>query len=385
MTDPFKDIRPYYDHEVSAVLARLVQDKECLSMLRRIAFPKLQQHLPALAQFIVKQTLKAQTRKINSVADFQNGVITKYLEKFIDSGINELSISGVDKLDANKAYLFFSNHRDIALDPALLNYTLNQKGHDTFRIGIGDNLLSKPFISDIMRLNKSYIVKRNISRPRELLKNLKQLSQYIHFSICEEDHSVWLAQREGRAKDGIDLTEPAVLKMLAMSGAKQDGVAKALNQLNMVPVTISYEYDPCDVLKAKELTLLEKNGEYQKAEDEDEQSISLGIRGFKGDVHISIGQPLRFVSDDVAQIAKTIDEKIVRAYVLHPSNFIAYHMLYNEVPDLACGADQQEFKLKDYQSALNFFSDRIKSCPKEYQQKFLQGYANAVEHKLKYQ
>src|SRR5690606_21760891 len=190
-----------------------------------------------------------------------------------------LTNSGLDKLSHDKSYLFISNHRDIAMDPAFVNYMLYHAGFDTLFIAIGDNLLKRPFVNDLMRLNRSFIVKRSL-KGRELLKSSKQLSEYIHHCIAE-NRNVWIAQREGRAKDGVDRTETALLKMLGMA-RRPEGLAEALKPLHIVPVSISYEFDPCDALKGNELYQKTELGSYQKDDQSDINSIVTGMIGYKG-------------------------------------------------------------------------------------------------------
>src|SRR5690606_18925680 len=220
-------------------------------------------------------------------------------------------------------------HRDIAMDPALVNYMLYHQGFDTLQIAIGDNLLKRPFLSDLMRLNKSFIVKRSL-HGREKLKASKQLSAYLHHCI-DHGENVWIAQREGRAKDGNDRTESAIIKMLHMAdreGEKPRNLADSVRSLNIVPVSISYELDPCDEAKARELHALDTIGSYHKDEDTDVRSILNGMIGEKGDVHVSFGSVLEAREDDTAEsVARRIDEQVIGNYRLHLVNYLALDML----------------------------------------------------------
>ena len=193
-------------------------------------------------------------------------VIAIYMDKMILDTTTKLTHSGLENLAEDRGYLFISNHRDITMDPAFVNYILYHAGYETLQIAIGDNLLKNPFVTDLMRLNKSFIVKRSL-KGRELLKSLNLLSQYIHHCINNE-HNVWIAQREGRAKDGIDKTDPTLLKMLAM-GNRELSLGNSLKELRIVPVAISYEYDACDELKAEELYTLEQTGSFMKTDRSD--------------------------------------------------------------------------------------------------------------------
>jgi hypothetical protein len=275
-----------------------------------------------------------------------------------------------------------SNHRDIALDPAFVNCALYHNGHSTVRIAIGDNLLTKDYVSDLMRLNKSFIVKRSAKGPRQIFAAYMKLSGYIRYSIEQEQHPVWIAQREGRAKDGVDRTEPAILKMLAMSQDKEETQADALARLNIVPVAISYEYDPCDIAKARELYHRQVDGGYEKGEQEDIESIAAGIAGQKGAVHLSFGEVLGKSSLAEAEAAAAaVDRQVVDNYVLFPSNYFAYEMLHGKVATGCYGPDGKDFNSKALAGKRKEFEQRLSSCPEAYRDFFLASYANAVVSK----
>src|SRR5690606_22800550 len=286
--DQFQDIRPYHDDEVRPVLDGLIANPDFIAALGRFSFPRLYRSAPGMVQMLVKQRLKWQMRNVKDVASMQR-VIAIYMDQMIETTTSKLTHSGLDDLPRDKTYLFVSNHRDIAMDPGFVNYMLYHAGFDTVYIAIGDNLLKRPFVTDLMRLNKSFIVRRGL-KGRELLKSSKLLSEYIHHCI-ESRHNVWIAQREGRAKDGVDRTDTALLKMLAMA-KKSEGFQQALNSLHIVPVAISYEFDPCDALKADELYQKETTGTFQKTEQSDIHSIVTGLVGFKGHVHVAFGKEI---------------------------------------------------------------------------------------------
>ena len=317
--DKFADIRPYQDSEVQNTLRRLLDNQDLLQTLSRYRYPRLSRLLPGILNRLVRFYLSQKVKKIGSVLDFQL-VVAGYMEQMIKRTTSKVTWSGTDKLDPNGSYLFISNHRDIAMDPAFVNWSLHHNQMDTVRIAIGSNLLQKPYISDIMRLNKSFIVKRGL-KGKAMLAALKQLSEYIHHSLSE-GQSIWIAQREGRAKDGNDVTDPAILKMFHMAKRKQE-FSSVMREMKIVPVTISYEYDPCDALKSEELAALARDGHYQKAEFEDIASIIKGIVGDKGAVHIAFGDPIDGDFEDAEQYAKAIDVQIHRNYKLHASNLIA--------------------------------------------------------------
>jgi 1-acyl-sn-glycerol-3-phosphate acyltransferase len=225
---------------------------------------------------------------------------------------------GFEKLDPKKGYLFISNHRDISLDPAFIDMACYFNNLDTVKIAIGDNLLRMKVATDLMRLNKSFIVKRSV-QGRDKLKALAHLSEYIGRSI-EENHNVWIAQREGRAKDGNDKTEEAILKMFYMYGKKKKLSFKDyVKTLNIVPVSITYEFDPGDQAKAKEIFETEKNGTYVKSQFEDIDSIVGGINGYKGRVNITAGEPLSGDFETPEELAQTIDNFIYLNYAMFPS------------------------------------------------------------------
>lgn len=363
-TSPFDDIRPYRDEEVPTVLARVLADKEFLDALVRFRFPSFPTVLLKALRPIVHWQLKKQTNTVHDVKSFQ-AVIEKYMQHMITSTSAGLTVSGLENLDAQRAYLFISNHRDIAMDPAFTNWALWHNGMDTVRIAIGDNLLTKPFASDLMRLNKSFLVKRGETAPKKIYVALKQLSAYIHHSIVNEKSSVWIAQREGRAKDGLDRTEEAIIKMFAISKPKEQAFADFVRELNIVPVSISYEWDPCDVAKARELYEKATRGSYQKDTHEDVQSIAAGIAGDKGRVHVSFGEVLRADFDTPEAVAAEIDRQVIGNYKLFPSNYLAAKALGDDTPL------QNELFAQA-------FDQRFASCPEQYRPYWLTMYANPV-------
>jgi glycerol-3-phosphate O-acyltransferase len=300
----------------------------------------------------------------------------------IDKTTTGFTVSGLDQLDPKKPCLFMSNHRDIALDPAFVNYALYHNGHDTVRIAIGDNLLTKPYVSDLMRLNKSFIVKRSEKAPRQMLANYKLLSAYIRHSIEEEGTSIWIAQREGRAKNGVDKTEPAIIKMLTMSLKKQtESFSDYVNNLQIVPVSISYELDPCDGAKAQELYERDSQGSYTKQPHEDVKSIAKGISGNKGDVHVSFGMPLSGEFADADAVAKVVDQQVVSNYVLHPTNFFAYKMLHGDYPPGVHSHDRQPFNSDSLRLREQQFRQRVEALPAAHRDYVLGIYANTISSK----
>ncbi|MFT5161637.1 MAG: hypothetical protein ACI9FJ_000202 [Alteromonadaceae bacterium] len=363
----FSDIRPYRDDEVTGVIQNLINDKEFQSSIAVYAMPRLSKFLPRLSRWLIKLSLARRTQRLSSVHDIQLES-AKYMYKLIKRSTDGFSHTGLDKLDMSKPTLFISNHRDIALDPALINVALHESGHSTVEIAIGDNLLSKPWISDVMRLNKSFIVKRSEKTKRAMLTASKKLSAYVQHTLYDNQQHIWIAQREGRAKDGLDKTNSALISMLMLNKDKQQSVSDYLKQLNLVPVSIAYEFDPCDIDKAKELAQIEATGSYQKAENEDIRSITQGILGHKGQVHVAFGQPLNGEFADSKAIAAAIDQQIIANYRLYDSNLSA-HAILNGQPE------QQNSQIM---AQLN---QRMKSLDALQQRWLLTMYANPVVSK----
>lgn len=320
--DPFAEIRPYHDDEVPAAIERLINDEELLAAIAHFRFPRLYRWGYWLLRPLIRQALHKRWAKVSTVRDVQNEV-AHFMTQMIASTTAGVTYSGLEQLESGKGYLFISNHRDIAMDPAFVNWGLYKCGLETVRIAIGDNLLRKPCATELMRLNKSFIVKRSAKGPREMLKAFSELSAYIGHSL-QEGHSIWIAQKEGRAKDGDDRTDPAILKMFHMAGKQQKiAFADHMRQLNIVPVAISYELDPGDQAKARELVERAQSGSYEKGEFEDIDSIVAGIVGQKGRVHVSLGQPLQEAFDTPEALAARIDQEIHTLYRLFPNNLVA--------------------------------------------------------------
>lgn len=372
--DKYKEIRPYFDHEIRPVLDRLITNPEFLSSIASFYAPRLSRLLPAAMRMIARRKLRQQVASVHDVATMQD-VIADYMYKMIEDTTTGLTHSGLENLDSERSYLFVSNHRDITMDPAFVNYMLYHAGNRTVQIATGDNLLKKPFVSDLMRLNKSFIVKRSL-KGRELLQGLSLLSEYM-FHCIEQNSHVWIAQREGRAKDGVDRTEAALLKMLGMYQRKQP-LSESLKKLHIVPVSISYEYDACDVLKAQELYQIETTGSFTKTERSDIDSIVAGMIGFKGAVHVAFGSEMQYASDDPDVIAASIDEQILRNYRLRDSNFIAFEMLreQGQLPPAAVQLeiDQPEISAKSRE----FFEKRLQGVDRQLHRHYLLSYANPV-------
>jgi len=359
------------------VLARLLNDSEFVGAIASLRLGRLASVAPWLVRPIVRWVLSREVRDVSDV-DAMQQIIKAYMDRMIHKSTGGFSVSGLEQLDPGVSYLYMSNHRDIAMDPAFTNYALHQNGRDTVRIAIGDNLLTKPWTSDLMRLNKSFIVNRSVSGPRELLAASRKLANYIQHSLQQEQAPVWIAQREGRAKNGLDRTEPAVIKMLGLSrDKKHQEFGEHIQSLRIVPVAISYELDPCDALKARELSQLERSGTYEKGEQEDIASIGQGIAGKKGRVHVTFGTPLGAELATPEAVAAEVDRQIVAGYCLHPTNVQAYRMLHGpqaELPD--------DLYLEDGDCSETEFAARIAALPEAQRPHALAIYANAVVSKL---
>ena len=326
----YNEIRPYKDSEVSHAIKRLSTHPWLITGIKKIKFknsPKFLNHLITLG---IKIYVKIKLYPIKTINDFQikiaaNSVLAPILKKTSDS----LTWSGLEKLDPKKPYLFISNHRDIVLDPAVVNYILAVNNFSIGQIAFGDNLLINDFVSDLIRLNKAFIVKRNLT-PKSQLKASILLSEYIHTVLFEEKSSIWIAQREGRAKDGNDRTNPALIKMLNLHFRRKKQPFHTLTETyNIVPVSISYEFDPCDVLKAKELYIKQNGEKYQKEKDEDLISMTTGITGRKGRIHVSFSEPIKDNFDSENLLVKSIDESIHLNYKLWPTNYLGYDLANN--------------------------------------------------------
>lgn len=370
--DPFENIRPYHDDEVAEVLTRLSHNAELLDAITRYRLPRLARFAPPVARFVARLGIQREMRGVDSINDFQQR-IASYMVHMINSSTDAFEVEGLDKLDPERAYLFIGNHRDIALDPAFVNYALYQAGRDTVRIAIGDNLLQKPYVTDLMRLNKSFIVPRSAKGKRAMLAAYQALSGYIRHSITQDNHSVWLAQREGRAKDGIDQADPAIIKMLTMAHRQHNKNASfgdAIAELRMVPVSISYEYDPCDLQKARELHAVHTEGRYEKVEFEDIRSIVMGITGAKGRIKLTFGTPLSAALESPDQAVAEIDRQVLGGYRIFPSHQLALEAsgLAPDLLDLSEVSDDERKR----------FRDRLDAVPPHLRDWWLAQYANPL-------
>ncbi|TVP87989.1 MAG: glycerol acyltransferase [Pseudomonadaceae bacterium] len=370
----FEAIRPYRDDEVADVIARLVRDSELLQLLAAQRFPRLARWSPAAAAKLVSLGLRREAKQIHSVDELQHR-LEPYLDQLIERSTLKVTYSGLEHLDKGQPHLFLANHRDIAMDPAFVNYALYHAGHPTPRIAIGDNLLQRPFVADLMRLNKCFIVHRSLTGRREKLLAYQTLSAYINYSIGE-GHSIWIAQAEGRAKDGKDQTDSAIIKMLCMS-RKDEPFDEVIHSLSVVPVSIAYEWDPCDQMKAHELAEKGLKGSYTKAPGEDDRSIAMGLAGYKGRVHVAFGEPLGKGIADAKQAAREVDRQILSSYRLYPSNYLAFERVLT-TPGVAVTDWREQFDSDELALEEARFEERLAACPEIERPYWLLQYANPV-------
>jgi len=362
----FEEIRPYSDDEVPAVLRRLGHDPSLLRDLSRIAAPFLNRWAPPLARAAVGRKLRRAFGRIETVDSFQSALAVVF-QRMIDDTTDGFTVSGMERLEPDLSHLFISNHRDITLDSGFMNLALFRAGHPTTRMAIGDNLLRTGYAADVMRLNKGFVVHRGKRGAKMAFASMSLTSRYIRHSL-ETGHSVWIAQREGRAKDGRDLTDPALIKMLSLAYRKDvPDIAEMVDRLSIVPVAVSYELDPCDELKARELAAVAAEGVYQKEPGEDLRSIITGVTGNKGRVHLSVGEA--FVGDfiDAESVAAEVDRQIAFGYRLFPTHFMAARLagLKCEVPN-------------DDGRRLHEFEARLASTPKTLRDQIIAQYMNPV-------
>ena len=383
----FDDIRPFNDSEVPAALARLIADSEMMNLLLSRQFPVLTKIFPGvfnlLARPLLRRSLRKLTKGVSTISDFQHHMTTR-LVGVLENSTDSYQFRGLDCLDPERAYLFMSNHRDIALDPAIICLGLTSAGRNTVRIAIGDNLLSKPFASDLMRVNRSFIVKRSVSGRREKLEALKNLSRYIRHSLSQEAVSIWIAQAEGRAKDGKDKTETALLKMLALSRDSEQSFAESTGELNVIPVSISYEYDPCDSDKACELYAQQNGMTYTKDPFEDLDSIQKGFVGYKGRIQVTFGDPVADKYEDADGLAAEVNRQIALNYQLFPTNIIAWTMQVAERQLDVLESLKSLWPKEDWLHAEQRFRDHISALPNEHRAIAVAAYAAPVDNQLHY-
>jgi hypothetical protein len=326
VSNEFDEIRPYYDEEVPEYMNKLLADPVFARVLKNffVDDAKIQEIREAMLQ----------TRNVES---FQLRFMMPFLENILNSSTRGLTVGGLENLKKDESYLYISNHRDIVLDSALLNVQMYKYGYNSTEIAMGSNLLVYQWIEDLSRVNRSFIVKRNVP-VRETLDASKLLSAYIRQTITHNGNSIWIAQREGRSKDGLDQTSPALLKMLNMSNKKE--FVQGFQELRIVPMTIAYEIEPCGNEKVAELLKRQSDPDFHKSEKDDLLSMISGLKNQKGRIQIQFGTPIGRselkelsqegnINDRLKRLADYIDRQIYTNYRLFPNNYIAYDLYYN--------------------------------------------------------
>jgi len=371
----FDAIRPFYETEVNEALQSVISHP-MMKALMNFTFPNVEDAV-----------WKSQLIKTHSIRDFQCNFIYQTVQKILENSSDGLTTSGFEHLEKNNSYLFISNHRDILLDTTLLNASLFQNGHLMTASAIGDNLVKKSFIKTLARLNRNFLVLRGLS-PREMLQSSKLLSEYMRQLLLHENRSVWIAQREGRTKDGNDETNPGVLKMIGMASDETD-VMQYFKKIKIVPVSISYEYDPTDALKMPQILAEANNEVYVKSKNEDFNTIMSGVMGQKKHIHLHIGKVLNTEIDrivlendntnkQIQALAQEIDDAILTNCKLWPTNFIAYDIVNksNTYSHLYTEIEKSIFERR--------LEMRIGTDNPVALDGFLAMYANPVVNKLKY-
>ncbi len=367
----FENIRSCNDEEINPILRKITSEPIFHNVLNYF-FPDKP-----------NEEIISEINSFTSASEYQKKFIIKVIRAVIKQSSDGLTYSGFENIDTNKAYLFIANHRDITLDSAILQLLLFEHNHKIPEISFGSNLLMSELIINAFKVNRTFMVIRD-GNIREMLKNSKQLSAYIRHSITQKNTSVWIAQRNGRAKDGNDKTEPGLLKMINMSGTKS--FPENFTELNVVPVTISYEYEPCDFMKAKEL-YASQYATYNKTQDEDLYSVITGVTQQKGRIHLSLGEPIYDVLHEIedttnnnkfAKLREIIDRQISGNYKLWKTNYIAFDLLNNENKYTDFYSSEEKEAFKEYMSKQQ--SD-IKKDKKTIEEMFLNIYAKPVVNK----
>ncbi|MBL4624145.1 MAG: 1-acyl-sn-glycerol-3-phosphate acyltransferase [Flavobacteriales bacterium] len=372
MNFDFDIIKPYSDEEVHPAMARIAESPEFYKVMNWL-FPELSE-----------AEVKSKVASIYSTYEFQKQFMHVGIRKIVERTSDGLSSSGFDRIDSNRAYLYIANHRDIFLDSGLLQILLFERKIATTQITFGSNLMEGLMV-DVGKVNKMFTVFRGGNR-REMYENSLRLSAYIRHVVTELKDSIWIAQRAGRTKDGYDLTQTGVLKMFAQSGSKD--FVDCFNELKLAPISVSYEYEPCDYFKAQELHLKQLNGKYQKQEDEDLISIIKGVTDYKGRIHLAVTKPveenaLRIIdqnnttnNDKIKALCKLIDQRIYANYKLWPTNYIAVDILSSS------SENANEYTVEEREKFEKIMSQRLEKMigdQNELRRIYLETYANPVK------
>ena len=377
----FSEIAPYDDLVFKEKMANLVKDP---GFLHAVYYTMPKDDVPALIEDLLK---------IDNKYDFQNQIMCPFLEMLAKTTTSGISLGGIKFYNPAINNVYITNHRDIVLDASFLNLALMRQGIPSSEVAIGNNLLIFDWINDLVRLNKSFIVKRNTGL-REGLLAAKQLSAYIHHAILDKKESVWIAQREGRAKDSSDHTQESLIKMLAIAG--EGSFIDRLKEINLMPVSISYEFDPNDYLKAREFLMKRRDPGFKKSKHDDLFSMETGLLQFKGKIHFQLTPRINTKLDQLGDfpdnntaaryVGCLIDQAIHRSYEIFPINYIAYDMLHNQKRFAGKYTEEQRRDVVDY---LNAQLDKVEldNITKEEHDYMLEMmlimYSNPLKNKLK--
>jgi hypothetical protein len=378
MTNDFEDIRCFRNEEVHNVLERLTHEKQFMKVLSTV--------YPLMPKEVIKQRLSS----FQTNYSFQKEMVFPFLQYLEANMTKGIKLEGLSNIDKSKSYLYISNHRDIILDSALLCAKLIEQDMDTVEIAIGDNLLIFPWIEDLVRVNKSFIVKRGLSA-RQVLESSQRLSAYIAHTIQDKKQSIWIAQREGRAKDSNDLTQESLLKMFNMFG--KESFTENLSKLNICPLSISYEYDPCDYLKAKEMLQRRLDPDFKKHPMDDLLNMQTGVMGYKGLVVYNmtgdiqkelkkIGKETSARNEQIKLIAELIDKRIHSNYTIFAINKIAYDLLRDEARFVKEYSTMEKLDFERYLSLQIAKIDLPDKDEDFLMKKLLEMYANPLINKL---
>lgn len=377
----FSDIAPYDDSLFKHKMSSLLKEP---GFLHAINYTMPPEDVPSLID---------ELSKINNTYDFQHLIMYPFLEMLAKTTTAGITLGGIKYLNPSQCYTFITNHRDIVLDASFLNLAFLRRGFPTSEVAIGNNLLVFDWINDLVRLNKSFIVKRNTGL-REALLAAKKLSAYIHYTLLEKHESVWIAQREGRAKDSSDHTQEALIKMLALGG--QGSFMERIKEINLMPVAISYEFDPNDYLKCREFLMRRRDPDYKKTTRDDLFSMETGLLRFKGKVHFQLTPRLNARIDEIGEFAdnnnsarcvcRLVDQAIHRSYEIFGINYVAYDLLHGGRRFAGKYTGEEQERVYDY---LNSQLDKVDLpgiTPDEREfmwEKMLTMYANPLRNKLR--
>lgn len=377
----FSDIAPYEASMFKEKIRSLVKEP---GFLHAVGYTMPKEDVP----FLIEELLK-----INNTHEFQKEVMLPFLELIAKTTTSGITLGGIKYLNPNLSYTYITNHRDIVLDASFLNLALTRRGIPSTEVAIGNNLLVYDWIEDLVRLNKSFIVKRNTG-VREALTAAKQLSAYIHHTILDKRESVWIAQREGRAKDSSDHTQESLIKMLALEG--EGSFIEKIMEINLMPVSISYEIDPNDYLKAREFLLKKRDPEYKKSQRDDLFSMETGLLQFKGKVHFQLTPRVNSRLEQIGEtkdrntaakwIGRIIDQAIHRSYEIFDINYIAYDLLHHSHRFESHYTENRKEEVSDY---FNTQLDKVElgeitSEERQYMlEKMYVMYANPLKNKLR--